>query len=78
MRIVVVLEGESELFDVVNALGSAGSFAGLLDCGKQQGDEDGNDGDDHQQFDQCETSDASVSRSHEQLLLSDIAAESPV
>lgn len=69
MCVVVVLECEAELFDVIDALGSASSFASLLNCGQQESDEDGNDGDDHQQFDESETWNAFVSRSHEELLL---------
>jgi hypothetical protein len=54
VNVVVVVECESNLFEVVFALGSASSFAGLLDGGEQESDENGDDCDDNQQFDERE------------------------
>src|SRR5207248_369207 len=41
------------------ALDPDGRLADLLDGGQQQPDQDGDDGDDHQQFDECEGTPAS-------------------
>src|SRR5262249_43827392 len=43
------------LFEVVLALGAGGGLAHLLHRGQQQADEDGDDGDHHQQLNQRET-----------------------
>jgi len=43
------------LFEVIGALGASGSLADLLDSGQEQANQDGNDGDHHQQLDQRET-----------------------
>jgi hypothetical protein len=51
-HVVVVMQSQSELFEVVTALSSASRFASLLHGRKQQGDQNG---DDYQQFDQRET-----------------------
>ena len=51
---VVVVEGEADLLEVVGALQARGRIADLLDGGQQQADQDGDDGDHHQQFDQRE------------------------
>src|SRR5262249_41896490 len=53
-RIVVVVEGERQLLEVVLAAGPVGSLAHLLHGGQEQADEDGDDGDHHQQLDQRE------------------------
>ena len=53
-RVVVVMQGDAELLEVVGALDPAGGLAGLLHRRQQQGDEDADDGDHHQQFDECE------------------------
>jgi len=45
---------EAELVHVVDAGRAAGGLADLLDGGEQQADEDGDDGDHHQQLDQRE------------------------
>ena len=50
---MVVVQAQSQLFQVVLALCPAGRFAGLLDGGEQQRDQDGDDRDDHQQLNQC-------------------------
>lgn len=54
VNVVVVVECESNLFEVIFALSSASGFAGLLNGGEQEGDENGDDCDDNQQFDQRE------------------------
>src|SRR5262249_26194868 len=54
VRVVVVVAGEADLLEVVGALGAGGSGADLLDGGEQQADEDGDDGDHHQNLDQRE------------------------
>ena len=54
MRAFVVVQGQADLLEVVDALGTPGGFAGRLDGGQQQGDQDADDADDHEQFDQSE------------------------
>ena len=51
---VVVVQGQADLLEVVDALGPPGGLAGRLHGGQEQGDQDGDDGDDDQQFDQGE------------------------
>jgi len=46
--------GQAELLEVVGALHACGGLSDLLDGGQQQADEDGDDGDHHQQLDQRE------------------------
>ena len=50
----VGMQGHAELLEVIDALGAPGSFAGGLNGGQQQGDQDADDADDHEQFDQSE------------------------
>src|SRR5690606_22809087 len=52
--IEVVVQSQSDLLEVVLALGAARRLAGLLDGGQQQGDQDGDDGDHYEQFDESE------------------------
>jgi len=47
--------GQGDLFEVVLALRAVGRPADLLDGGDEQADQDGDDGDHHQQLDQRET-----------------------
>src|SRR5262249_31109681 len=54
VRIGVRVDGQADLLEVVLALGAAGGLADLLDGGEQEADEDGDDGDHHQQLDQRE------------------------
>ena len=54
-RGVEVVHCQADLLQVVLALRAAGRFARLLHGGKQQGDENADDGDHHQQLDQGET-----------------------
>src|SRR5262249_36988212 len=51
---VVAVSGQGDLLEVVGALDACGGLADLLDRRQEQPDEDGNDGDDHQQLDQRE------------------------
>src|SRR5262249_60868950 len=54
VSVVVVVQGESELLEVVLALGPGGGLPHLLHRGQEQADEDRNDRDHHQQLDQRE------------------------
>src|SRR5262249_14633733 len=58
--VVIVVQADTDLVQVVLALQPAGGLADLLDGGHQQADEDGDDGNDHQQFDQREGGTAAV------------------
>jgi len=51
---LVVVQGQPHLFEVVRAAHAGGSLADLLHGGEQEADEDGDDGDHHQQLDQGE------------------------
>ena len=51
---MVVVHGEAELLEVVDALDAPGGRAGGLHGGQQQGDQDGDDGDHDEQLDQRE------------------------
>ena len=53
--IVVVVQGRADLFEIVLATGVGGCFPDFLDGGHQQANQDGNDGDHHQQFNQGKT-----------------------
>jgi hypothetical protein len=44
----------ADLLEVIDTLGSSGSFSGGLHGGQEERDEDANDGDHHQQLDECE------------------------
>src|SRR5262249_21909723 len=48
LDVVMVVEGQADLFEVVGALHPRGGLADLLHCRQQEADEDGNDGDDYQ------------------------------
>jgi hypothetical protein len=48
------VDAEADLLEVVGALRPRGGLADLLDGGQQEADEDGDDGDHHQQLDQRE------------------------
>ncbi len=52
--VVVVQHSKADLLELVRALIAAGGFAGCLDGGEQQRDQDADDGNDNQQFDQGE------------------------
>ena len=41
MNIMIIVEGQANLFEVAAALRSASRFTGLLYCGKQQRNKDG-------------------------------------
>ncbi len=53
-RLVIVVAGDADLLEVVAALAAAGRFPGLLDRRQQDGHQDGDDGDDNEQFNQSE------------------------
>src|SRR5262249_26650869 len=52
--VVVGVHGQAELLEVVLALQAGGGLAHLLDGGHEQADQDGNNGDHHQQLDEGE------------------------
>jgi hypothetical protein len=52
--VVVVVQGQPLLFEVVRAAHACCRLADLLDRGEQEPDQDGNDGDHHQQLDEGE------------------------
>ena len=52
--VVVHVGGQRDLLEVVGALDAGRGGADLLDGGQQEADEDGDDGDHHQQLDQRE------------------------
>ena len=54
--VVVIVDGDADLLQVVDALRAPGGLARGLDGGQQQRDQNGDDRDHHQQFDQGETS----------------------
>src|SRR5262249_14812974 len=53
---VIVVDGQAELLQVVDALRPARRLAGRLHGRQQQGNQDGDDGDDDQKLDQRESS----------------------
>ena len=50
--VVVVVQGEADLLEVIDALRSAGGLAGGLHGRQEQRDEHANDCDDHEQLDE--------------------------
>jgi hypothetical protein len=61
---VEVDQGQADLVQVVLAAHAAGGVADLLHRGDEQADEDGDDGDHHQQLDQREAALAAWDRAH--------------
>src|SRR5207237_5053300 len=53
--VLVVVAGQGDLLEVVGALHAGGGLADLLHRRHQQADENGDDGDDHEEFDQRKT-----------------------
>ena len=51
----VIVQRETDLFEVIFALGSPSGLTGLLHGRQQQGHQDGDDRDDDQQLDERET-----------------------
>jgi hypothetical protein len=49
------VDSQAELFEIVAAFDSTGRLPNLLDRRHQQSNENGNDGDDHQQFNERKT-----------------------
>src|SRR5205807_4940018 len=62
--VVVVVEGQPDLLKVVLATHAGGRLADLLHGGQQQADQNGDDGDHHQQLDQREGTPACVNGNH--------------
>ncbi|MCG3775788.1 MAG: hypothetical protein JW395_2632 [Nitrospira sp.] len=62
-----VVHGQPELLQVVLALGPSGGLTGLLDSRQQQRDQHCDDGDHHQQFDECEPPSSRSRTSHSEL-----------
>ena len=56
------VQSEADLLHVVRALRAGSRIAYFLHGGDQQGDEDRDDGDDHQQLDKRETAQADLAR----------------
>ena len=54
-RIMIILYGDADLFQIVRALSASGRFAGGLNGGQQQSDQNPDDRDDNQQFHKGET-----------------------
>ena len=52
---MVIVQCQSELFEIVGALHSSGGFSCGLDGGQEQADQDADDGDDDQKFDEGES-----------------------
>jgi hypothetical protein len=52
---MVLMKRQSQLLEVVDALHPPGCLARGLDGGQEQGDQHGDDGDDHEQLDERET-----------------------
>ena len=52
MRFVIVVECDSKLFEMIDALGTPRRLAYALDGGQQERDQYADDRDDYQQFDQ--------------------------
>jgi hypothetical protein len=69
------VQGEADLFEVVLALGPRGSGPDFLDGGQEQADQDGDDGGDHQQFDQGEATAWGFLLLHGHLLLTVISVD---
>ena len=51
---MVIVQGQGDLLAVIQALGAGRGFPDLLNCRQKQSDQNGNDGDDHQEFDERE------------------------
>ena len=50
----MVVAGQADLLEIVGALRAAGGLAHVLHGRQEQADQDGDDGDHHQQFDERE------------------------
>ena len=51
--VVIIMHGQDNLMEIVLAAHAVGRFADLLHGRQQQPDQNGNNGDNHKQFDQC-------------------------
>src|SRR5690606_25032412 len=65
VNVQIVVQRQPDLFEVIFALRAASGFSGLLHRRQQQSDEDRDDGDHHEQFDQCETAAIGRDSTHE-------------
>src|SRR5262249_33441775 len=61
---VVVVQSQADLLEVVLTLAACGGLTHLLHGGQEQANEDGDDGDHHQQLDQGETRPGSLRGEH--------------
>ena len=64
MHIMVVVHRQANLLQIVFALRAPGRFTCLLNGWQQQGNQDRNDGNDHQQLNQCKTKAFSSDKNH--------------
>ena len=55
VRVVIVVQGKTKLFEVVGALHTSCRFARRLDCGKEKTDQNTNDRDNDKKFYERET-----------------------
>src|SRR5438105_3750202 len=70
------LDGQANLLEVVGALRARGRFAYLLHRRQKQADQDGNDGDHHQQLDQGKSVPPFVpAPAHDNLLVNKISTK---
>src|SRR5581483_7643916 len=76
-RVVVVVQTEPDLLEVVHALAAGGRLPDLLDRGKEQADQDGDDGNDDQQLDQGEPPTSDGRTDHNTLRVTAWAGTSP-
>ena len=64
LSVLVVVAGHDQLFNVVRTLRAGGGLAHLLNGGKEQADQDRDDGDDDEQFDEREAEARTASERH--------------
>jgi len=60
------MQGQSNLFQIILALKPGGRLPDLLDGWQQQTHQNCDDGDDDEQFDQCEATTAGMAADHDQ------------
>jgi hypothetical protein len=53
IHIMISMQGDTDLFQVIYTLDSVGRFADFLNSRQKEGDQDCDNGDDHQQLDEC-------------------------
>ena len=64
VRSMVIVRRNANLLKVVHALSAASRLAGRLHCREQQRDQDSDDGDNHQEFDKCKSSEYPLKCQH--------------